>query len=837
MLNIADLKTEYQINPLGIDVPRPRFSWILKSDQSNTTQTAYRIVIAANDTALWDSFKVESAESVLVEYAGNPLLPRTQYHITLEVWDNHGGVATVKGWFETGLMYRENFKGSWITHNFEDTHDPCPIFFKDFSLSKKIKTARIYASALGIYEITLNGQKAGNAFFAPGWTSYHKRVQYQTYDVTGFVRENNRLEITVAKGWFAGEYGWELRRNYGNCSAVWAQIEIGYENGGGMIIAADESWQYGSGPTRFAELYHGEIIDHTAAVTVRGGVTRFDYPMEILTAQESEPVRITGRIKPTKCITTPKGETVFDFGQNLTGVVEARLTCPPGTTVTLRHAEVLDRDGNFYTENLRRARASDTFICRGGGEEVFMPRFTFHGFRYVKVEGLEERPENEWFTACVMHTDMEETGSFECSHEGINCLQKNIQWGQRGNFLDIPTDCPQRDERLGWTGDVQIFASTAAFNYNTALFFTKWLRDLKAEQTAKFGVPHVIPNIIGDREGAAAWSDAATVVPWTIYQTFGDKRLLVEQYESMKGWVEYIRSKAGDGNLWQSGFQYADWLALDREEGSEPPTGATDVYLVASAYYAYSTAIVARAAKVLCYDDDANRYAQLHRDILSAFQKEYVTRTGRMVSETQTACVLALHFNLGRVEHRPQILRSLIDNLARHGNHLRTGFVGTPYLCHTLSENGCHELAGTVFMQEDFPSWLYSVNLGATTIWERWNSMHEDGNFDESGMNSFNHYAYGSIGSWMYQKLGGLQIVEPGYKKSRVAPMPIRGIDRVKASLKTVYGTLSCQWRRNGVGFMVDINIPSNTSAIVRLPGREGEFILGSGVYNYEYRV
>jgi alpha-L-rhamnosidase len=387
---------------------------------------------------------------------------------------------------------------------------------------------------------------------------------------------------------------------------------------------------------------------------------------------------------------------------------------------------------------------------------------------------------------------------------------------------------------MGWTGDAQVFAGTAAFNYNVALFFTKWLRDLKAEQDAEHGVPTVIPNILGDAGGAAAWSDAATIIPWTVYQTYGDRRLLTEQYESMKGWVEYIRSKAGDSNLWQSGFQYADWLALDKEEGADR-VGATDVYLVATAYYAYSTAIVAEAAKILGYDEDANRYAQLHRDITAAFQKEYITQTGRLASETQTACVLALYFGLTDEGRRPRILQSLVNNLSKHNNHLTTGFVGTPYLCHTLSENGYHDLAGMVFLKEDYPSWLYAVKMGATTIWERWNSMKADGSFDESGMNSFNHYAYGSIGSWMYQKIGGLSILEPGYKKSRIAPMPVKGITGASASIKTVYGELSCRWRCENKLFTVDITVPCNTSAVVRLPGKEEEFTLGSGSYHYEY--
>jgi alpha-L-rhamnosidase len=621
MLSIKELKTEYRKNPIGIDTPLPRFSWILESDQNDTVQVSYSLNLIGDEGPAWDSGIVQNDESVLVEYAGPPLCPRTLYQVILEVTDNHGDKAAASGSFETGLMTRENFKGGWITHGYGDKVEPCPVFIREFSLKEKPVSARIYASALGIYDIKVNGQKAGSAFFAPGWTSYRKRVQYQCYDITGLLREENLVEITVANGWFSGELGFVITPNhYGGHTALWAQIEIAIDGGGTKTIVTGEDWQYGNGPIRYAEIYHGEIIDHNYKVTAEGNARLFDYPLDILTAQESEPVRITERLKPVKKIITPKGEIVFDFGQNLTGVIEARLNCPEGTKVILGHAEVLDKSGNFYTENLRQARATDTFICRGGGEETFMPRFTFHGFRYLKVEGLDGQIEAERFTACVMHTDMEETGAFECSHAGVNRLRQNIRWGQRGNFLDIPTDCPQRDERLGWTGDAQVFAGTAAFNYSVALFFTKWLRDLKAEQSAEHGVPHVIPNILGETEGAAAWSDAATIIPWTVYQTYGDKRLLAEQYESMKGWVKYISAKAGDNNLWQSGFQYADWLALDKEEGADR-VGATDVYLVATAYYAYSTAIVAETAKILGRDDDAKEYDRLRRNIVDAFQK------------------------------------------------------------------------------------------------------------------------------------------------------------------------------------------------------------------------
>ena len=835
MLKITSFKTEYQTNPIGLDVEKPRFSWVLESKNQSTQQTGYNLSVSDDVGMVWTSGDAQSEISVLVTYGGPPLKPQRKYKVALTIKDNHGMTASTIGWFETGLLSNSHIQGKWITHGYEDKVEPCPVYTRTFNTNGKIKKARIYASALGVYQIELNGKKIGDAFLAPGWTSYKTRVQYQTYDITHLLHENNQIEITSANGWFSGEFGFTMEANhYGKRNAVWAQIEITYEDGSREMICTDESWRYGTGPRRYSEIYHGEVIDHNYSVVTEGNAVLLDYSMTVLRAQESEPVRITRRMEATRCITTPKGETVYDFGQNLTGIIELRVTLPKDTKLTLQHAEVLDKEGNFYTDNLRGARATDIFICKGEGEEVFLPAFTFHGFRYVKLEGA--KLELNALTACVLHTDMEPTGEFSCSHEGVNRLWKNIQWGQRGNFLDVPTDCPQRDERLGWTGDAQMFAATAAYNFNVALFFTKWLRDLYAEQSIEMGVPHVVPNILGNFEGAAAWSDAATIIPWTLYEAYGDTRLIAEQYESMKLWVEYIRTKAGEKHLWQTGHQYGDWVASDREEISEGRTGSTDVYLIATAYYAYSTHLLVKTAKLLGKKEDETEYTQLYEDIVNAFQQEYITATGRLVSETQTGCLMALHFNLAKPEHRERILNSLISNLNKHNNHLTTGFVGTPYLCHVLSENGQHDLAGTVFLKRDYPSWLYCVDQGATTIWERWNSMKPDGSFDESGMNSFNHYAYGSVGSWMAQKLGGLNLVEAGYKKSRIEPMPIKGITQATASIKTVYGLLSCSWECKSGIFTADISVPCNTTAIIALPGKE-EVHVGSGNYHYEYET
>jgi alpha-L-rhamnosidase len=508
MLKFLKLTTEYRKNPLGIDVSTPRFSWVFDSDQNNTVQKSYTVKVSGNGSIAWDSGVVESGQSVLIEYAGAPLVASTRYRVEVSVTDNHGEKAKAEGWFETGLLKGENFMSKWITHPFEDDVEPCPVFVKEFALTDKmVKSARIYASALGLYELSLNGSKVGDAFFAPGWTNYRKRIQYQTYDITGMLQENNRLEITTAGGWYQGVFGvFNKPHNYGTRTAVIAQIRIEHQDGSIETIISDESWGCTIGKRRSSEIYNGEIIDNTFVSESEKAVTVIEHPKNVLVCQESDPVRITQRLAVKELIITPNGEAVLDFGQNIAGVVEARLNCPCGTKITLRHAEVLDKNGNFYTENLREAKATDTFICAGTGEEVFLPAFTFHGFRYVHIEGLGTEIDICRFTACVLHTDMPETGCFSCSNDGINQLQSNIKWGQRSNFLDIPTDCPQRNERFGWTGDAQMFSSTAAYNMNVALFFTKWLRDLAVEQTTESGVPHIVPNILGEHEGSAAWA-------------------------------------------------------------------------------------------------------------------------------------------------------------------------------------------------------------------------------------------------------------------------------------------------------------------------------------------
>lgn len=851
---IRDFRIEYRENPIGIDVI-PRFSWKLESEKQNVVQAGYQIQVISQGKMAWDSGHVDSGQSVLVPCMVEKLAPMTEYQVQVTVWDNYGEMGQAQGRFETGLLREENWKAEWITHRIPAQETACPVFVRRFRARKAVRKARLYATACGVYEAEVNGRKAGDAFLAPGWTSYRNRLQYQAYDITELLKgpgigeesesgdgtaEENEIAITLGNGWYKGDLGFDAKPNrYGDRTALLAMLRLEYEDGETACIGTDTDWEVETREIRFSEIYHGETQDFKAGRQKLGKAVLFENKDSIghIVAQESEPVRVTKRFTMPEKIVTPRGEQVFDFGQNMAGLVEVRLPRLSGEKLAIRHGETLDKEGNFYTENLRSAKCTDTYLY---GEDMVgktvMPHFTFHGFRYICVEGAEEAlPEQ--FAACAMHTDMQETGSFRSDNKLVNQLQSNIHWGQRGNFLDIPTDCPQRDERLGWTGDAQVFAGTAAYNFNTALFFRKWLRDMAAETTPEYGVPHVVPNILGRQAGAAAWSDAATIIPWNLYQVYGDKEMLSEQFSMMKSWVDYIRSRVSENGLWQTGFQYGDWLALDIESGSTDRTGGTDKYLVANAYYAYSTGILRDAAAVLGMAEEEKEYGELYESIVEAINREFVTATGRLVSETQTACVVMLHFNLAKPEYRKRILDTLETNIGMHHNHLTTGFVGTPYLCHCLSENGLHELADEIFMKEDFPGWFYAVKKGATTIWERWNSVLPNGDFDESGMNSLNHYAYGSIGSWMYEKIAGIHALEPGYKKISIRPLLTKGMTEVSAVYESVYGTIKSAWScRDGV-IKVDVRIPANTTAVIFLPEKEGEITVGAGDYHYEYET
>jgi len=842
MLKISEITVDYRLEPIGIDNEKPCFSWKLESDRQDTIQAKYSITVKYDNDVLWNSGIVESNQSIYIEYGGSALSPRTKYDVSVSVWDDLLINASISTSFETGLM--GSWNAQWITHTLSDS-EACPVFQKSFKIYKQIESARIYSTALGIYDLHLNKSRISDEYFSPGWTSYNKRIQYQTYDVTEHLKESNDLNVTVANGWYKGNFGFENRTNlYGDKAAVLLELHIKYSDDSMSIITTDESWLYSTDEIRYSEIYHGEIIDKTFTANDSFPVKIYDFKKSNIISQECEPVRIIRKLDAVELLKTPEGDMVIDFGQNLTGFVEFIGCFEKGKEIVLQHAEVLDKNGNFYIENLRSAKATDKFIC-SGENDIYRPRFTFHGFRYIKVTGMGNIIDIKKFKACVLHTDMRETGTFECSHKLINQLQHNIQWGQRGNFLDVPTDCPQRDERLGWTGDAQVFASTAAYNFNTSLFFEKWLKDLAADQGDAGEVPFVIPDALIREDGkvpsSAAWGDAAVIIPWTQYRAYGDKRILENQYSSMKSWIDYLSSEAGNEYLWKTGAHFGDWLGLDMEQyftrqkySVNASTGSTDKYYIASAFFAYSTELFIKTASELGRTDDVQKYRNLYKNIIRAFRDEYTTPNGRLVCETQTGMLLALKFNLVEEKFKEGITKRLVANIRKHNMQMVTGFVGASYLCPVLTENGYHDIAGKLLLQTKYPSWLYPVTKGATTIWERWNGIKPDGSFENPEMNSFNHYAYGAIGDWMYKKLLGISEIEPGYKVIRISPMPIDTLDWVKGHYESVYGTIGVSWNMSGKALSLKVSIPVNCKAFIGFPdGREVQ-VVGSGEYVFE---
>ncbi|QGQ95048.1 alpha-L-rhamnosidase [Paenibacillus psychroresistens] len=841
MINVKKLRCEYMENPIGIDVQNPRISWQIQSDVRSWLQAAYQIqVFTESDLKglIWDSGKVESDQSIHVELNELAVKSSQRYYYQVRVWDQQDGASewSESAFWEMGLLAASDWKAEWISAplaQFPTESEISPLLRRKFIISKPIKSARIYATSLGLYELELNGHRVGDRYFTPGWTSYKHRLQYQTYDVTDLLAAgDNAVGALLGNGWYKGNLAWQDQSNiWGNRTALLMQLNIQYVDGHEDIITTDSQWTVSSSPILMSELYHGETYDarlekanwSTAAYDAQDWVAAeiIEHSKAILVAQENEPVRKIEELQPIELIITPAEETVIDFGQNLVGWVRFTIQGSAGQEVTIQHAEVLDQAGNFYTANLRKAKQAILYSLKGEGQETYEPHFSFQGFRYVKLVGFGENIQLENFIAVVLHTDMESTGSFQCSDPLINQLQHNILWGQKGNFLDVPTDCPQRDERLGWTGDAQMFIRTSTQLMNVAPFFTKWLRDLAADQLESGGVPFVIPHVLDEENhSSAAWGDAAVICPWTVYLAYGDTRILEQQYTSMKAWVEYMRAQGDNEYLWNTRFHFGDWLGLDSKPGDY--IGATDRDFIATAFYAYSTSLLAKAANILHKNEDYLLYSNLHAKILEAFQQEFVTPSGRLSVNTQTSTLLALMFELVEGTAKERTVKKLLQLLEESKHHLTTGFVGTPYLNLVLSQTGNTEAAYKLLFQTDYPSWLYQVTKGATTIWEHWDGIKEDGSFWSEDMNSFNHYAYGAIGDWLYRYVAGLDTDEaaPGYKHIYIKPHPGPGLDWAALDLESMYGLIHTEWRRvDGAAAMeVRITLPANTTASVHLP-------------------
>ncbi len=831
--HLGGLRVENLENPLGLDEPVPRFSWRLFDGRIGAGQTAWQLEVRVDGALFWDSGRVVSPESVLVPYAGPALRPHTRHAWRARVWDHQGKPVawSEPARFETGFLAPEKAwpAAKWIRLPLPETESarPAPCLRKGFRLGAAPRSARLYVTARGLFEAHLNGERVGRDRLTPGWTDYRHRLEYLTYDVTArLVAGDNVLGAMLSDGWHSGSLGWVRERdNYGR-AAFLAVLRIEEPDGAVRWIGTDETWQGRVGPILGADLYDGETYDARRELSGWAGPGRLRGKWEPVTVVEPPAVPVTGKAfppvrrvetLPARSRTEPEpGRHVFDFGQNLVGVVRLRLSAPRGTRVVLRHAEMLEADGRLYVANLRGSRSTDVYVCRGGGPEIFTPRFTFHGFRYAEISGLPKAPALEEVAAEVWHTDLEKTGEFSCSDPLINQLQSNIRWSQRGNFLEVPTDCPQRDERLGWTGDAQVFAPTAAFNYDVSAFFRKWTRDLSDGQRASGAFPDVAPDVFfklwpASEGGNAAWAEAGIICPWVMYRKYGDTRILAENYPAMIRYLGYLaKTSAG---LIRPDTSYGDWLAPD---AVRPQWAPTPCDLIGTAYFAHAAALVGEIARVLGLPAAARRHAALHRRVVAAFRRQYVTPEGRLAGDTQTAYLLALAFDLLPERLRPKVLGHLERALQRREHHLATGFVGTPLLCPVLARFGRADLAWRLIFNETYPSWLFPVRNGATTMWERWNSWTPDKGFGEVGMNSFNHYAYGAVGEWLYAAAGGIVELEPAFRRVLLRLEPAPRLDHAEASLECPYGRIRSAWRRAEGGCLAwKLELPPGTEGLV----------------------
>ena len=698
------------------------------------------------------------------------------------------------------------------------------VYLKNFRCAAKAEKAMLEITALGVYEVKINGERVGDFILAPGWTSYLNRLQVQSYDVTNLLKTENSLEVTVGQGWraIANKRDGSDFLGYRDTALI-AELTLTYADGRTESIVTDSSWTARESKLRYTNIYDGDIYDATFKAGSARHCICVDLEKDMLIPQEGEKIVEHERMPALQVIKTPAGETVIDFGQNMTGYVEFRIKGTPGAQATISHGETLDRDGNFYNANYRSARAQIKFTC-DGEEHTYKSALTFFGFRYIRLENWPDEIKKENFTAVVVHSDIRRTGYFECSDEAVNRLFKNIIWGQKGNFLDVPTDCPQRDERLGWTGDAQVFVRTASLNFDVERFFKKWLHDLAADQGRDGCVPHVIPNISDDMGGSSAWSDAAVICPWEIYRTYGDKAVLEEQFDSMKAWIDWMRERSENGRR-SGGSHFGDWLGLDSPEGSYK--GATPEDLIATAYYKYSTELFIKAAHAL--GRDVAEYENIPAEAAAAFRREYM-ENGRVKNATQTACVLALYFDI--TDDRAATVGQLNELIERAG-HLETGFVGTPYLLHALSDNGYAETAYDLLLRREYPSWLYPISKGATTVWEHWDGIKPDGTMWSTDMNSFNHYAYGAVADWMYGAAAGINSDpdRPGFEHIIFRPVTDRRLDFVKASIDTRRGTVASEWRRENGRIKYIFTVPEGCCASVIIGGEKHE--VGAGTHEF----
>jgi alpha-L-rhamnosidase len=882
-IRISHLRCEYLVNPLGIDERQPRLSWSIESERRGARQIAYRVRVASTPEKLaagkadfWDSGRIESNQTTHVAYAGKPLRSRDVCHWSVEVWDEKGVSAMSEPslWI-MGLLDKKDWSAKWIAADPEiikrDKEAIAPtmtepgtpaLFRKEFDVPGLIKRATLYASAHGIFELRTNGKRISNDIFAPEWTDYDKRIHYRTYDVTALLATGrNALAATLGDGWWSGYVGWqETRARYGSLeNSLLVQLEIELADGRQLTVDTNKSWLCNTGPILTSDFMIGETYDarrerqgwdapgHNGKSEIRNPKSEISVwlpvrevagPTVSLVAQRSEPVQIVEEITPVSVNEIRSGVFIYDLGQNITGWVRLRVKAPAGTRVVIRHGERLNPDGTLYTENLRRAKATDVYICKGGGEEIYEPHFTFHGFQYVELTGVSSAPGKDAVTGCVVRSATPDAGKFECSHAGVNRLWLNGLWSQRDNFLSVPTDCPQRDERLGWMGDAQVFLRTASYNMDVAAFFTKWMTDVEDAQTPEGIFPDTAPrlregeNFVGldGLGGAAGWADAGVIVPWTIWRVYGDKRIIERHWNAMVKWLDWIERHNPDGlRVNELANNYGDWLCIPTDTTFR--THSPMKNLLATAYWADDAAKMASMARELGRNADAKRFQAMFEKVRAAFQKEWLREDGRLTVETQTAYLLALAFNLLPENVRTRAAERLVENIRALDWHLSTGFIGISHLNPQLTLTGHADVAYRLLLRDDYPSWLYPVKHGATTIWERWNGWTEQDGFFVPQMNSFNHYSLGSVGEWLFRHVAGIELDPdtPGFQQFVLRPFVGSGLDYARASYRTLHGEIVSDWKRTGDKLTWSIQIPTNTTARVYVPSEPDSAVIEGG--------
>ncbi len=859
-LSISDLRCEYLTDPVGIDERNPRLSWTLESDRRGVRQTAYRVLVASAPALLeqgggdlWDSGRVETEQTAHVVYGGRPLVSRDVCVWRVEVWDDiETFVSSPAARWTMGLLSRADWTARWVAADPEiNRRDPgaCAptwtepgtpaLFRREFELPAPARRATVYVSARGLFELRINGRRISDDVFSPEWTDYEKRIHYRTYDVTALLTAGaNALAATLGDGWWSGYVGWqETRGRYGSLeNSLVVQLEVELADGTRFDVGTDSSWRCNTGPILLSDFMRGEVYDarreHPGWDLPGHAEARWLPALEVappaasLVAQRSDPVRVMEIVEPVSTAVIGPRVLLLDLGQNISGWIRLSVSAPAGTRVTLRHGERLAADGTLYTENLRRAKATDVYVCRGGARETWEPRFTFHGFQYVELSTSDSSTDAA-ITGCVVRSALSPAGSFTCSHPGVNRLWLNGLWSQRDTFLSVPTDCPQRDERLGWTGDAQVFLRTATYNMDVAAFMTKWMVDVEDAQTPDGVFPDTAPRLregpnftgLDGLAGAAGWADAGIIIPWTLWRVYGDSRIIERHWAAMTAWLDCLERANPDGlRVNGLGNNYGDWLCLPPDTAFRAHSPMK--FLLATAYWADDAAKMSRMAVEIGRRDEARRFKAVFERVRAAFQREYVRADGELAVDTQTAYLLALAMDLLPATARPRAVERLVANIAALDWHPSTGFVGISHLNPVLTQNGRADVAYRLLLREDYPSWLYPVRHGATTIWERWNGWTEKDGFFNPSMNSFNHCSLGSIGEWLFRHVAGIELDPdvPGFRRFILQPHPGGGLSSAAAAYRTMNGEIRSEWRRSGAEFTWRVTVPPNTSARIFIP-------------------